>query len=153
MIYFEGEGDAFRRRYPFCGYKFRSISNRIARWRTCWVVSSSQSNLSIRAFIISTLAFAAARWRSRLVFQPRSTSKPRAIREHVSDLVDVRRKKRSISAATQSSSDAILFAQGAHARAATPRAATAAMVPMTEFIKAGVACKCLVMFMPQRESV
>ena len=57
-LYFEGEGDAlFGGDALFCGYKFRTDINRIARSRTCLAASSSRSSWSIRAFTISTPAF------------------------------------------------------------------------------------------------
>ncbi|PYK27628.1 MAG: hypothetical protein DME52_03435 [Verrucomicrobia bacterium] len=61
----------------------------------------------------------------------------RAIREHVIDLIDV------------SSEEAIHFS----CNAVILERYRCHALPISEFIKAGGACKCLVMFMPQRESV
>ena len=72
-LYFEGEGDAlFGGDVLFCGYKFRRTSIRIGPWPISWVVWSSRSSWSIRAFITSTPVFVRCRMAERFGFQTRS---------------------------------------------------------------------------------
>jgi N-dimethylarginine dimethylaminohydrolase len=80
----------------------------------------------------------------------------RAIREHVTDVIDV-----SPEEATHFSCNAVVLGCDIVLPESAPqlvgklenRGYRCHALPMSEFIKAGGACKCLVMFMPQRESV
>jgi N-dimethylarginine dimethylaminohydrolase len=80
----------------------------------------------------------------------------RAIREHVTDLIDVAPEE-----ATHFSCNAvvierdIVLPEGAQQLVSKlqDRGYRCHELPMSEFIKAGGACKCLTMFMPQRERV
>jgi N-dimethylarginine dimethylaminohydrolase len=78
----------------------------------------------------------------------------RAIRDHLRDLIDVPPEE-----AVHFSCNAvvlgreIILPEGAPKLVATlkDRGYTCHPLPMSEFLKAGGACKCLTMFMPQRE--
>jgi len=78
----------------------------------------------------------------------------RAIRDHVTGLIDV-----SPEEATHFSCNAVVIEREIVLPEGAPRLVAALQdrgyrcheLPMSEFIKAGGACKCLTMFMPQRE--
>jgi N-dimethylarginine dimethylaminohydrolase len=80
----------------------------------------------------------------------------RAIRDHLGDLIDV-----SAEEAAHFSCNAVVLEQqivlpeGAPRLVATlhERGYHCHELPMSEFLKAGGACKCLTMFLPQREKV
>ena len=155
--YFEGEGDAlFGGDTLFCGYKFRSdiTSHRaIADMLGCLVVSVEL--VDPRFYHLDTcfcpLPDGGAVW-FPAAFDEYGQ---RAIREHVQDLVDVLPEE-----AMHFSCNAvvlerdIVLPEGAPTLVATlrERGYRCHPLPMTEFIKAGGACKCLVMFMPQRDA-
>jgi N-dimethylarginine dimethylaminohydrolase len=156
--YFEGEGDAlFAGDMLFCGYKFRSDikSHRaVADMLGCLVISVEL--VDPRFYHLDTcfcpLPDGAAVW-FPAAFDEYGQ---RAIREHVAELIDVLPEE-----AMHFSCNAvviqrdIVLPQGAPTLVATlrERGYRCHELPMSEFIKAGGACKCLVMFMPQRERV
>ena len=78
----------------------------------------------------------------------------RAIREHVTDLIDVAPEE-----AMHFSCNAVVIDRDIVLPEGAPQLVTKLQerdyrchpLPMGEFIKAGGACKCLTMFMPQRE--
>ena len=80
----------------------------------------------------------------------------RAIREHVTDLIDVLPEE-----AMHFSCNAVVIERDIVLPEGAPQLVTKLQdrryrcheLPMSEFIKAGGACKCLTMFMPQRELV
>jgi N-dimethylarginine dimethylaminohydrolase len=80
----------------------------------------------------------------------------RAIREHVTDLIDVLPEE-----ARHFSCNAVVIESDIVLPEGAPKLVTQLQdrgyrchqLPMSEFIKAGGACKCLTMFMPQREAV
>jgi len=80
----------------------------------------------------------------------------RTIRDHVQNLIDVSEEE-----AAGFSCNAVVFdreivlPEGAPKLVATlsERGYRCHPLPMTEFLKAGGACKCLTMFMPQRDKV
>src|SRR5436190_1558278 len=80
----------------------------------------------------------------------------RAIREHLSDLIDVAPEE-----AMHFSCNAVVIERDVVLPEGAPRLVTKLQergyrcheLPMSEFIKAGGACKCLTMFMPQRFSL
>ena len=80
----------------------------------------------------------------------------RAIRDHLQNLVDVPEEE-----AVHFSCNAVVLGREIVLPEGAPklvntlkdRGYTCHPLPMSEFLKAGGACKCLTMFMPQRESV
>ena len=80
----------------------------------------------------------------------------RAIREHVGDLIDVAEEEAAhFSCNAVVLEKDIVLPEGAPklVKALRDRGFNCHSLPMTEFLKAGGACKCLTMFMPQREKV
>lgn len=154
-LYFEGEGDAlFNGDMLFCGYKFRSDiqSHRaVADMLGCLVVSVEL--VDPRFYHLDTcfcsLPDGGAFWFPDAFDEYGQ----RAIREHVPHLIDV-----AVDEAAHFSCNAvvidrdIVLPDGAPELVATleKRGYHCHPLPMTEFIKAGGACKCLTMFMPQR---
>ena len=158
-LYFEGEGDALfgGGDVLFCGYKFRSDiqSHRaIAEMLGCLVVSVEL--VDPRFYHLDTCFCPLPD--GAVVWFPAAFDEygQRAIREHVPDLIDVLPEE-----AMHFSCNAvvlerdIVLPEGAPKLVATlhDRGYRCHELPMSEFIKAGGACKCLVMFMPQREKV
>jgi N-dimethylarginine dimethylaminohydrolase len=157
-LYFEGEGDAlFGGDALFCGYKFRSDiqSHRaLADILGCLVISVEL--IDPRFYHLDTcfcpLPDGGAFWFPSAFDEYGQ----RAIREHVTGLIDV-----SPEEATHFSCNAvvierdIVLPEGAPLLVATlqDRGYRCHELPMSEFIKAGGACKCLTMFMPQRQAV
>lgn len=156
--YFEGEGDAlFGGDTLFCGYKFRSdvrSHNAVAEMFGCLAVSVEL--VDARFYHIDTcfcpLPDGAAFW-----FPPAFDEYgQRAIRDKIPDLIDVAEEE-----AVHFSCNAVVLGkqivlpEGAPKLVATlqDRGYECHALPMSEFLKAGGACKCLTMFMPQRESV
>jgi N-dimethylarginine dimethylaminohydrolase len=142
-LYFEGEGDAlFAGDVLFCGYKFRSDVNAhraVGELLDCMVISVEL--VDPRFYHLDTC------------FCPLTGGGAAWFRNHVPGLIDV-----SESEAAQFSCNAIVLDQdvvlpenapllmnslGEHGFRCHP-------LPMTEFLKAGGACKCLTMFLPQR---
>jgi N-dimethylarginine dimethylaminohydrolase len=80
----------------------------------------------------------------------------RAIREHVTDLIDVASEE-----AMHFSCNAVVIDRDIVLPEGAPQLGTKLQergyrchaLPMSEFIKAGGACKCLTMFMPQRQAL
>ncbi len=156
-LYFEGEGDAlFGGDVLFCGYKFRSDiqSHRaVADMLGCLAVSVEL--VDPRFYHLDTCFCPLPD--GAVVWFPAAFDEygQRAIREHVADLIDVLPEE-----AMHFSCNAvvlerdIVLPEGAPKLVATlhERGNRCHELPMSEFIKAGGACKCLVMFMPQRES-
>jgi N-dimethylarginine dimethylaminohydrolase len=157
-LYFEGEGDAlFSGDMLFCGYKFRSDiqSHRaVADMLGCLVISVEL--VDPRFYHLDTcfcpLPDGTAFW-FPAAFDEYGQ---RAVREHVKELIDVPEEE-----AVHFSCNAvvldrqIVLPEGAPKLVATlqERGYHCHTLPMTEFLKAGGACKCLTMFLPQRESV
>ncbi len=156
-LYFEGEGDAlFAGDALFCGYKFRSDiqSHRaVADMLGCLVISVEL--VDPRFYHLDTcfcpLPDGSAVW-FPAAFDEYGQ---RAIREHVPELVDVIEEE-----AAHFSCNAVVLQKNIVLPEGAPklceqlrdRGYTPHALPMTEFLKAGGACKCLTMFMPQRES-
>ena len=157
-LYFEGEGDAlFGGEALFCGYKFRSDiqSHRaVAEILSCLVISVEL--VDPRFYHLDTcfcpLPDGGAFWFPEAFDEYGQ----RAIREHVSDVIDVPEEE-----AAHFSCNAVVLDGDVVLPEGAPRLAgklesrgyRCHALPMTEFLKAGGACKCLTMFMPQRESV
>jgi N-dimethylarginine dimethylaminohydrolase len=156
--YFEGEGDAlFGGDALFCGYKFRSdvkSPHRVAEMFGC--LSISVELVDPRFYHLDTcfapLPDGGAFW-FPAAFDEYGQ---RAIRDHVTDLIDVAEEE-----AAHFSCNAVVLEReivlpaGAPTLVATlqDRGYHCHELPMTEFLKAGGACKCLTMFLPQREVV
>jgi N-dimethylarginine dimethylaminohydrolase len=157
-FYFEGEGDAlFAGDTLFCGYKFRSDINShraVADILGCLVISVEL--VDPRFYHLDTcfspLPDGGAVW-FPAAFDEYGQ---RAIREHVPDLIDVAEEE-----AAHFSCNAVVLERDVVLPEGAPKLVKALRdrgfnchsLPMTEFLKAGGACKCLVMFMPQREKV
>jgi N-dimethylarginine dimethylaminohydrolase len=155
-LYFEGEGDAlFGGDVLFCGYKFRSDiqSHRAIADRLGGLVVSVEL-VDPRFYHLDTcfcpLPDGGAVW-----FPPAFDDYgQRAIRDHVRDLIDVEPEE-----AVHFCCNAVVLDRDIVLPQGAPKLVTALQergyrchqLAMTEFIKAGGACKCLVMFMPQRE--
>src|ERR1700730_15535368 len=157
-FYFEGEGDAlFGGDALFCGYKFRSDiqSHRaVADMLGCLVISVEL--VDPRFYHLDTcfcsLGDGAAFW-FPAAFDEYGQ---RAIREHVKELVDVEEAE-----AMHFSCNAVVLGRQIVLPEGAPKLVTRLRergykcheLPMSEFLKAGGACKCLTMFLPQREAV
>jgi N-dimethylarginine dimethylaminohydrolase len=156
--YFEGEGDAlFVRDTLFCGYKFRSDINShraVADILGCLVISVELADP--RFYHLDTcftpLPDGGAAW-FPAAFDEYGQ---RAIRQHVGDLIDVEEEEAAhFSCNAVVLEKDIVLPEGAPklVKALRDRGFNCHPLPMTEFLKAGGACKCLTMFMPQRERV
>jgi len=157
-LYFEGEGDAlFGGDALFCGYKFRSdiqSHHAIAEMLECLAISVEL--VDPRFYHLDTcfcpLPDGGAFW-FPMAFDEYGQ---RAIRDHVSDLIDVASEE-----AMHFSCNAVIIERDIVLPEGAPQLVTRLgdrgyrchELPMSEFIKAGGACKCLTMFMPQRENV
>jgi N-dimethylarginine dimethylaminohydrolase len=157
-LYFEGEGDAlFGGDALFCGYKFRSDINShrgVADVLGCLVISVEL--VDPRFYHLDTcfcpLPDGGAFWFP----QAFDEYGQRAIRDHVGDVIDVPEEE-----AVHFSCNAVVLDRDIVLPEGAPklvenlsaRGYRCHTLPMTEFLKAGGACKCLTMFMPQRESV
>jgi N-dimethylarginine dimethylaminohydrolase len=155
-LYFEGEGDAlFGGDALFCGYKFRSDiqSHRaLADILGCLVISVEL--VDPRFYHLDTcfcpLPNGPAFWFPSAFDEYGQ----RAIRDHVTELIDVLPEEAmNFSCNAVVIERDILLPEGAPRLVATlqHRGYRCHELPMSEFIKAGGACKCLTMFMPQRE--
>ncbi|MFL6584778.1 MAG: dimethylarginine dimethylaminohydrolase family protein [Chthoniobacterales bacterium] len=156
-LYFEGEGDAlFGGDALFCGYKFRSDiqSHRaVADILACLVISVEL--VDPRFYHLDTcfcpLPDGGAFWFP----QAFDEYGQRAIREHVTDLIDVVEEE-----AAHFSCNAVVLERDIVLPEGAPnlvqtlhdRGYRCHPLPMSEFLKAGGACKCLTMFMPQRQT-
>jgi N-dimethylarginine dimethylaminohydrolase len=157
-LYFEGEGDAlFGGDVLFCGYKFRSDINShraIADILGCLVISVEL--VDPRFYHIDTcfcpLPDGGAIWFPEAFDEYGQ----RAIRDRLSDLIDVAPEEAAHFSCNAVVLDRdIVLPEGAPKLVAilSERGYTCHPLPMTEFLKAGGACKCLTMFMPQREKI
>jgi N-dimethylarginine dimethylaminohydrolase len=156
-LLFEGEGDAlFSGDVLFCGYRFRSDIRShqwIGDFLRCLVISVEL--VDERFYHLDTcfcplpLAESTAIW-----FPPAfDTYGQKAIREHVTNLIEV-----SPEEALRFACNAVVL--GAEivlpdgcpklCAALAERGCRSHELPMTEFMKAGGACKCLTLFLPQR---
>jgi N-dimethylarginine dimethylaminohydrolase len=156
--YFEGEGDAlFGGDALFCGYKFRSDikSHRaVAEMLGCLAVSVEL--VDPRFYHLDTCFCPIAT--DTAVWSPAAFDEygQRAIREHVPKLIDV-----AADEAAHFSCNAVVLDRDIVLPEGAPNLVAAMKdrgyrcheLPMSEFLKAGGACKCLVMFLPQREAV
>jgi N-dimethylarginine dimethylaminohydrolase len=157
-LYFEGEGDAlFSGDTLFCGYKFRSDiqSHRaVADMLGCLVISVELADP--RFYHLDTcfcpLPDGGAVW-FPAAFDEYGQ---RAIRAHVPELIDVEEEEaKSFSCNAVVLERDIVLPEGAPklVQKLEARGYRCHQLPMSEFLKAGGACKCLTMFLPQRESV
>ena len=156
-LYFEGEGDAlFAGDALFCGYKFRSDiqSHRaVADIFGCLVISVELVNP--RFYHLDTcfcpLPDGSAFWFPEAFDEYGQ----RVIRDHVRDIIDVAAEEAAFFScnAVVIERDIVLPSGATRLTAQLrERGYTCHQLPMTEFLKAGGACKCLTMFLPQRES-
>ncbi|MGI9115814.1 MAG: dimethylarginine dimethylaminohydrolase family protein [Chthoniobacterales bacterium] len=154
-LYFEGEGDAlFAGDALFCGYKFRSdiqAHSAVADMLGCLVISVEL--VDPRFYHLDTcfcpLPDGGAVW-FPAAFDEYGQ---RAIRAHVSDLIDVEEEEAKSFCCNAVVIDRdVVLPQGAPelVSSLTKRGYRCHELPMSEFLKAGGACKCLTMFMPQR---
>lgn len=155
-LFFEGEGDAlFCGETLFCGYRFRSD-----------IRSHQRIGALLKALVISVELVEDRFYHLDTCFCPLpdggaiwfpaafDTYGQRAIRKHVSGLIDVIPEE-----AMHFACNAVLWERNIVLPAGCPRLTSALEekgyqphpVPMTEFLKAGGACKCLTLFIPQRE--
>jgi len=155
-LYFEGEGDAlFSGDALFCGYKFRSdIKSHHAVAEIFKCLSISVELVDPRFYHLDTcfcpLPDGSAFW-FPAAFDEYGQ---RAIRDHVADLIDVSEEEAAHFSCNAVVLDRqIVLPEGAPklVRILEERGYQCHPLPMTEFLKAGGACKCLTMFLPQRE--
>ncbi len=156
--YFEGEGDAlFGGDVLFCGYKFRSDINShraVADMLGCLVISVEL--VDPRFYHLDTcfcpLPDGSAVWFPAAFDEYGQHT----IREHLPELVDVSPEEAAhFSCNAVVLEHEVVLPEGAPKLAATlrDRGYHCHELPMTEFLKAGGACKCLMMFLPQRDKV
>jgi N-dimethylarginine dimethylaminohydrolase len=156
-LYFEGEGDAlFGGEALFCGYKFRSDiqSHRLVGEMLSRLVISVEL-VDPRFYHLDTcfcpLPDGGAFW-FPAAFDEYGQS---AIRQHVGKMIDVSEDEAAHFSCNAVVLDHnIVLPEGAPklVQQLTERGYTCHPLPMTEFLKAGGACKCLTMFLPQRDS-
>jgi N-dimethylarginine dimethylaminohydrolase len=156
--HFEGEGDAlFAGDILFCGYKFRSDikSHRaVAEILGCLVVSVEL--VDTRFYHLDTcfcpLSGGGAIWFPDAFDEYGQ----RTVRDHVPDLIDVAPEE-----AMHFCCNAVVIERDIVLPEGAPKLAgilaergyRCHQLAMTEFLKAGGACKCLTLFLPQRENV
>lgn len=154
-LYFEGEGDAlFAGDALFCGYKFRSDINShraVAEMLGCLTISVE---LADPHFYHLDTCFCPLTDGGAIWF-PEAFDEygQRAIRDHVADLIDVvESEARHFCCNAVVLDRDIVLPEGAPelVNSLTERGYRCHQLPMSEFLKAGGACKCLTMFMPQR---
>ncbi len=157
-LYFEGEGDAlFGGDALFCGYKFRSdVKSHHAVAEMLGCLSISVELVDPRFYHLDTcfcpLPDGSAFW-FPAAFDEYGQ---RTIRDRIPDLIDVSEEEAAHFSCNAVVLDRqVVLPEGAPNLVATlhERGYQCQALPMTEFLKAGGACKCLTMFMPQRESV
>ena len=155
-LYFEGEGDAlFAGEVLFCGYKFRSdIQSHLAVADMLGCLVISVELVDPRYYHLDTCFCPLPD--GNAVWFPAAFDEygQRAIAEHVRELINVEEEEAVHFCCNAVVLDRdIVLPQGAPKLVATlrERGYRCHELAMTEFIKAGGACKCLVMFMPQRE--
>jgi N-dimethylarginine dimethylaminohydrolase len=155
-MYFEGEGDAlFCGEILFCGYRFRSdirSHQRIGEILGCLVVSVEL--VEGRFYHLDTcfcpLPDGGAFWYPGAF----DLYGQRVIRHHVKELIDVCDEEARCFAcnAVVLGSDVVLpECSPKLAAALAHRGYRTHPLPMTEFMKAGGACKCLTLFLPQKD--
>ncbi len=155
-MFFEGEGDAlFAGDVLFCGYRFRSdvqSHRRIGELLKCLVVSVEL--VDSRFYHLDT-CFCPLPDGSAVWFPPAFDSyAQRAIRQHVRDLIEVPPDE-----ALRFGCNAVVWAHEIvlpdgcpkTGKILTARGFHLHPLEMTEFLKAGGACKCLTLFVPQRD--
>lgn len=156
-LYFEGEGDAlFGGDALFCGYKFRTDINShraVADLLGCLVISVEL--VDPRFYHIDTcfcpLPEGGGFWFPAALDEYGQ----RTIRDHIPGLIDVSEEEAKVFCC-----NAVVLERDIVMPAGAPKLVAQLQergykchtLPMTEFLKAGGACKCLTMFMPQRES-
>jgi N-dimethylarginine dimethylaminohydrolase len=155
-LYFEGEGDAlFGGDALFCGYKFRTDINShraVADLLGCLVISVEL--VDPRFYHIDTcfcpLTDGGAMW-----FPPAFDEYgQRAIRDRLQNLIDVPEEEAAGFCCNAVVLDRDIVLPDAAVKVAAQlrdRGYTVHPLPMSEFLKAGGACKCLTMLMPARE--
>ncbi len=157
-FYFEGEGDAlFGGSTLFCGYKFRSdVKSHHAVAEIFECLSVSVELVDARFYHIDTcfcpLPDGGAFWFPSAF----DDYGQRAIRAQLTDLIDVAEEEAiHFSCNAVVLEGQIVLPEGAPklVRTLEERGYQCHPLPMTEFLKAGGACKCLTMFLPQRETV
>lgn len=155
-LFFEGEGDAlFCGETLFCGYRFRSdirSHQRLGELLSTLVISVEL--VEDRFYHLDTcfcpLPSGGALWYPAAF----DTYGQRAIRKHIPELIDVVPEE-----AMHFACNAVIWGRDIVLPENCPKLTTALVakgfqphpLPMTEFLKAGGACKCLTLFMPQRE--
>ena len=155
-LFFEGEGDAlFCGEVLFCGYRFRSdvrAHQLIGDILNCLVVSVEL--VEDRFYHLDTcfcpLPGGDAIWYPAAF----DNYAQRAIRAHTRQLIEVAPDE-----AVHFACNAVVLGQEIILPAGCPKLCAALVergyrphaLPMTEFLKVGGACKCLVLFLPQRE--
>jgi N-dimethylarginine dimethylaminohydrolase len=153
-LFFEGEGDAlFSQQILFCGYRFRSDirSHRFIGERlNCLVISVEL--VQERYYHLDTCFCPLPD--GALIWFPDAfdTYGQQAIRHHVSDRIEVVSEE-----AKQFACNAIVLGKDIILPGNCPRLCRelhergyrTIELPMTEFLKAGGACKCLTLFVPQ----
>ncbi len=155
--FFEGEGDAlFAGDALFCGYKFRtdvSAHRSVGEIFNCRVISVEL--VDPRFYHIDTcfcpLTDGGAVW-FPAAFDEYGQ---RAIRNHVPNLIDVVEEEAAHFSCNAVVLDReVVLPQGAPKlmESLGERGFNCHPLPMTEFLKAGGACKCLTMLLPQRET-
>jgi len=153
-LIFEGEGDAlFSSDVLFCGYRFRSdIQSHqwLGEFLKCLVISIEL--VDARFYHLDTCFCPLGDGRAMWFPAAFDEYGQRAIREHVTELIEVSSDEalRFTCNAVMLGRD-ILLADGCTKLCATlsERGYRCHELPMSEFIKAGGACKCLTLFLPQ----
>jgi N-dimethylarginine dimethylaminohydrolase len=154
--YFEGEGDAlFGGDALFCGYKFRSdVKSHTAVAEMLGCLTISVELVDPRFYHLDTcfcpLPDGGAFW-FPAAFDEYGQ---RTIRDHVGDLIDVEEEEAAhFSCNAVVLERQIVLPEGAPklVRTLHERGYQCHELPMSEFLKAGGACKCLTMFMPQKQ--
>ncbi len=155
-MFFEGEGDAlFCGQTLFCGYRFRSDIRShqfLGELLQCLVVSVelTQDRFYHLDTCFCPLEDGAALWFPDAF----DAYAQRAIRKHVPTLIDVAPDE-----AMHFACNAVVWDRQVVLPEGCPKLYSALSdrgfqprpLPMTEFLKAGGACKCLTLFLPQRE--
>jgi N-dimethylarginine dimethylaminohydrolase len=157
-LIFEGEGDAlFSGEVLFCGYRFRS-DIKSHQWLgdllNCLVISVEL--VDARFYHLDTCFCPVSD--SSAIWYPAAFDDygQRAIREHVADLIEVSPDEalRFACNAVVLDRDIVLSDGCAELCAALSRRGYRSHeASMSELIKAGGACKCLTLFLPQRQSL
>jgi N-dimethylarginine dimethylaminohydrolase len=154
-LFFEGEGDAlFGGDTLFCGYRYRSdihSHRRLGELLKCLVVSVEL--VEARFYHLDTcfcpLPNGGAIW-----YPPAFDAYgQQAIRQHLGELIEVASDE-----AMQFACNAVVWGKEIVLPEGCPKLCQALFkhgwnphpLPMTEFLKAGGACKCLTLFLPQR---